>query len=117
MRLVQCPPNVPKTESGCEGYQVKPLFLARSSATKALWRSCCGDVYITQICNCNVYTKLSSTICFVIFEAEVIEPGCWHRTRMHQKQCTAHSGKKRPAASIWKNLVPCVFFSVLELAQ
>ena len=29
---------------------------------------------------------------------------------MHQKQCTAHSGKKRPAASIWKNLVPCVFF-------
>ena len=24
---------------------------------------------------------------------------------MHQKQCTAHSGKKRPAASIWKNWV------------
>ena len=29
---------------------------------------------------------------------------------MHQKQCTAHSGEKRPAASIWKNCVPCVFF-------
>ena len=29
---------------------------------------------------------------------------------MHQKQCTAHSGEKRPAASIWKNWVPCVFF-------
>ena len=38
------------------------------------------------------------------------QPGCMHRTRMHQKQCTAHSGKKKASSINLEELGSMCFF-------